>query len=247
MNSSTNLSSGGLRIGEDGRSDASSCVFVLGKAELRQGLRLGGSVHLLQKLQHLSLSTQSPLYFVHALEEDGSTAKNHGSGVVGERLCRDGFCQLVALGGRTGHPLPPGEIGGCSTFDVKLKASLWRISQTGGPRFQVGLSVLLQPLHCLQHTREVAHQSSQVILEVAELQDKLLIRLLELLELFPLPLRPWHVFVNHLHALLLCHLDPNRELYHVLLSPALHSKVVDVHGSEELLVDVLGGGCRDCN
>merc|ERR1712055_430457 len=111
----------GLRIGEDGRSDASSCVFVLGKAELLQGLGLGGSVHLFQKLQHLGLSTQSPLNFVHALEEDGSTAKNHGGGVVGERLCRDGFSQLVALGGRTGHPLPPGEVGGCSTFDVKLK------------------------------------------------------------------------------------------------------------------------------
>merc|ERR1711942_575454 len=74
----------GLSIGKDGRSDAGSCVFLIWKAEILQRLLLCWSIHLLQKLQHLGFCTQSPLYFIHALEEDSSMAKNHGGRVVGE-------------------------------------------------------------------------------------------------------------------------------------------------------------------
>merc|ERR1719357_1150287 len=89
---------------------------------------------------------------------------------------------------------------------------------------------------------------SPVVLEVGVLQDELLVRLLELRQLLHLPLGPGHILLlHHLHALLLGHLDADRQLHHVLLPPALHAEVVDVHGAEELLVDVLRGGCRHCS
>merc|ERR1712002_251469 len=86
-----------LCVGEDPGSDASCGVLVVGEAELLQRLALGRAVDLLQELQHLGLSTQSPLYFVHALEEDSGMPKNHAGGIVEQHLGRDSLGQLDTL------------------------------------------------------------------------------------------------------------------------------------------------------
>merc|ERR1719318_513968 len=132
-----------LSIGEDPGGDASGGVLVVGKAELLQRLALGWAVDLLQELQHLGLSTQSPLYFVHALEEDSGMSKNHAGGIVEQHLGRDSRGQLVTLRGSVRHLLPPGEVGGGGALDVKLEAALGRLDQPGRPGLQVDLTVLL--------------------------------------------------------------------------------------------------------
>merc|ERR1719474_2075382 len=170
-----------LSVGEDPGSDASGGVLVVGETQLLQGLALGWAVDLLQELQHLGLSTQSPLYFVHALEEDSSMPKNHVGGIVEQHLGRDSLGQLVTLCGSVRHLLPPGEVGGRGALDVKLEAALRGLDQPGRPGLQVDLTVLLQPLDGLENTGEVAHHGAKVVLEVSVLQDELLVGLLELL------------------------------------------------------------------